>query len=412
MIGLLIVAVMMFMILPVLYVVPGFVLLVQKTRFDKVFLLLFIIALSMPILRYIPTTNEDATDHYYTAFLLSKFDNIVDAFRFIYNPHVWVPYDYHNFPLYTLLLYLFSDIKRYSIISFIVCIITYFCYLQPLNWLYRKQNISKFMYSMAFMAILLQNNIRFTASGMRYVVSHAIVFFLMYFDFSLEKKSKFYGVLYLIPILIHPSTIMVIVLRAMFNFLKRVNPWSILSFIVLYPMAVEILPFISKLLNIRYISQIAEKMDNYSSNEFYAIYFSKSVQIRIVVGVIFTLLYIYIYLRHSKKFEGLSSKMIDMTYYLSVLSLGMVFYLNLIDRILFISLPCIILSLVIIYSYEAFQTRANFILITGWLTAFILLGIIYNYNYPIKLLDFTWKELLFTNFFDFIRDIPVYFRFV
>lgn len=412
MIGLLVISILMFIVLPVMYVIPGFVILAQKTKFDKFFLILFVIAISLPMLRYVPDLREDAADHYYTAFLLSRFDNIADAFYFIYHPNVWVPYDYHNFPLYTLLLYLFSDTHRYSIISFIVCVITYFCYLQPLNWLYQKQDISKFMYSMAFMAILLQNNIRFTASGMRYVVSHAIVFFLLYFDFSLEKKSKFYWGLYLIPILIHPSTIMVIVLRAMFKFLKRVNPWIILSFIVLYPLAVELLPIISKILNIPYISQIAEKMDNYSSNEFYAIYFSKSVQIRIFVGVVFALLYIYIYLRHAKKFEGLSSKMIDMTYYLSVLSLGMVFYLNLIDRILFILLPCIILSLVIIYSYEAFQTRANFILITVWFTAFILLGVIYNYNYPIIMMDFTVRELLLTNFFDFIRDIPVYFRFV
>lgn len=408
--GLLLLASLIFLIVPVLYVIPGFLLLIKKTKYSQLFFLMFIIAFSLPMLRYIPSPREDAADHYYTAYIFSRFNNIIELFQFMYNPTEWLPYDYHNFPLYSLILYLFSGTYRYSIISFLMCVITYFCYLSPLKWMYEKINISKWIYSLAFLAILLQNNIRFTVSGMRYVVAHAILFFLLFFDLLQDRKLKIYWLLYLIPILIHPASLMVIAIRVVFYGLQKLDARKVLGFVVLYPIAVAILPSVANFVKIPYITKIADKMANYSSNSFYAVDFSKSVKIRIVVGVVFTLIYVYIYLKNAKKFEGALSRMLDMTYYLSVLSLSMVFYLNLIDRILFILLPCIIIALVIICSYETVQTTIDFKRIRIWLGLFILLGIIYNYNYPFGLLDFTWYELLVKNVFDFIRDIPVYVR--
>ena len=109
-----------------------------------------------------------------------------------------------------------------SLISFIVCFTVYYLYSSIILDIFQKSEISKWLFLIGFITILTFVNVRYTASGMRYALAVSITIALFYKEIEKEfkiNKSLFY---YLIPILIHSSSLIFILLRMLFPCLKNV----------------------------------------------------------------------------------------------------------------------------------------------------------------------------------------------
>ena len=195
--------------------------LTYRFKYSKIFLILFVLGISLIILRYIPFPTDDGAYHYKAAYLYQSYDNIFEWFSYLMSKDIPTEYGYYNYPLFGLLLYIFSNTGTYSLISFVVCFTVYYLYSSIILDIFQKSNISKWLFLVGLIIILTFVNIRYTASGMRYALAVSITVSLFYKEirggFSINK-SLFY---YLIPILIHASSLIFVLLRILFPLLKN-----------------------------------------------------------------------------------------------------------------------------------------------------------------------------------------------
>lgn len=130
-------------------------------------------------------------------------------------------------------------------------------------------------------------------------------------------------------------------------------------------------------------------------------------------GTILSVIYILIYLysaRPSTKIKQEFQGFLTMTYYLSLLNLGMLPYYNLWDRHIFLLYPMLIISfvLLILSSEVKINFSSSVVLLYFFVCVLsVLIGIYYNMNFDIdKLLDFSVLELVTSNIFEFLTNIP------
>ena len=159
-----------FLLIPIVY----------RFRYSRYYLMLFVIGISLIALRYIPYFTDDGAYHFKAAYLYQFYDNIFDWFKNLMSKNIPTEYGYYNYPLFALLLYIFSKTGTYSLISFTVIMIVYFLYTKIIYDISRKYNISKFLFLLALLTMIAIVNVRYTTSGMRYSLAVSILVFLFY----------------------------------------------------------------------------------------------------------------------------------------------------------------------------------------------------------------------------------------
>ena len=102
--------------------------LAYRFKYSKVFQILFVLGLSLVTLRYIPNVTDDAAYHYKAAYIFQVYDNVLEWFSYMMTGDIPTDYGYSNYPLFGLLLYMFSKTGTYSLVSFVVIFIVYYLY--------------------------------------------------------------------------------------------------------------------------------------------------------------------------------------------------------------------------------------------------------------------------------------------
>lgn len=393
-----------FLLIPMMY----------RFKYSKYYLLLFILGISLVALRYVPFPTDDGAYHFENAFIFSRYDNIYEWFINLMNQDIQtISYKYNEFPLFGLILYLFSHTGKYTLISFLVAFFTYYCYAYIINNLYVQNVFSRLLFLIGMIAILLLNNFRYTTSGMRYCLAIAILTLLIYLDSRRGFKFDKFLILYLIPFLIHPAVGIYLVLRLVFPVLKEITLLKSVVLISIYPVILRGIPLLSSGFQGAYIDAIVNKIIIYQSNESYAELFNTTLVTRIYIGVFISIVYIVLYHRYLKyDYNKKYYQFQVVVYYLSLLSISMSPYQNLIDRHIFLVLPMILVALLmfVINNKGELKNTGVYLLVIIIFLGLIITGIAYNRNYLeyINLMDYSVSEMFTSSVFDYFSDLPTY----
>lgn len=384
--------------------------LTHRFKYSKIFLILFVLGISLIILRYIPFPTDDGAYHYKAAYLYQSYDNIFEWFSYLMSKDIPTEYGYYNYPLFGLLLYIFSNTGTYSLISFVVCFAVYYLYSSIILDIFQKSNISKWLFLVGLIIILTFVNIRYTASGMRYALAVSITVSLFYKEirggFSINK-SLFY---YLIPILIHASSLIFVLLRILFPLLKNDRIYKKILVLFTFPVLSIVLPVFN--INNGYFSFLAEKFDSYQITENYIVLFKWSDLVYVYVGALISVIFIVYYhitLRFQKN-EKLKN-FYKLVMYVCLLTLSVSPFLTLLDRFVWFVYPLVIISIVLFIasSTEYFpKTKKNRYLLSYFILILCFGGtLIWNRNFLefLRLLDYNFIEILTKNVYEYFSDL-------
>ena len=401
-----------FLLFPVLTTPFLLVPIVRRARCRNIYYIIFIIGISIISLRYIPFPTDDGAYHYGAAYHFSTYTNVFTWFIDLMNGELNSTYDYQNFPIYALLLYIFSGTHTYSLISFTVCFITFYLYGTIILDIDKRYRLTKGLFLLGFLGILLLNNYRYTTSGMRYCLAVGIMTYLFYLESKHDFKYGKYLFLYLIPVMIHPAIAIYIVLRLLIFILKKVTLLKLLITVSIYPFLLYVLPLL--LGNIGgYGDMIVNKLAVYKENDAYAEFFQTTLTARIYIGIFVSLVYILLYLLFSAKrkddrFYGFHI----LTFYMSLLSISMATYQNIIDRHIFLLLPMILISFLmfLITDIKYAKDTGVYVIIIVILIGLVITGIFYNKNFLelVELTDYTYTRIFTNNLIEYFSDLPVY----
>lgn len=383
----------------------------------KVYLLLFVVVISLPILRYSPAFGDDSSWHYFAASEFSKFGSFGELMSSLDSGNGYIGrYNYSEIPVFTYLMYLFSDTFTYSLISFVVCIITYYCYTLPVVDYYQKSRILIRYFLFAILAIFLLNNYRYTTSGMRYCLSSSITMMLIYFDSKSKKNiggSIFFISLYVIPLLIHSAVIYFIFIRFLYPLIKNVRWYKSLAFLLAFPVLIFLVPYVADISGIELLKMYSSKIEIYINNDSYEELFTFTLMVRMYVGVVVIFLYLFIFLYLKNTINPINHRMfLILTFYFSLFSLGTAFARNVFDRNLFILYPMIVLSITLLVMHilgavNSLNNRNVLYFIVGVIYFLcILIGFFYNKNFPLEYIDYSISELFTKNIFDYFYNLP------
>ena len=384
--------------------------LTYRSRYTKIFLILFVLGISLISLRYIPFPTDDAAYHYKAAYLYQSYDSIFEWFSYLMSKDIPTEYGYYNYPLFGLFLYIFSNTGTYSLSSFIVCFTVYYLYSSIILDIFQKSEISKWLFLIGFVTILTFVNVRYTASGMRYALAVSITIALFYKEIEKEfkiNKSLFY---YLIPILIHSSSLIFILLRMIFPLLKNDKMYKKLVVLLTLPVLALILPVFS--INNGYFLFLVEKFDSYQITENYIELFKWSdlayVYIGVLVSVIF-IIYYHIILRfqNNKKLKNFYT----LVMYICLLTLSVSPFLTLLDRFVWFVYPLVTISILLFIAsgteYTP-KTKKNRYLLSYLILILCFVGtLIWNKNFFefLRLLDYNFIEILTKNVYEYFSDL-------
>ena len=384
--------------------------LTHRFKYSKIFLILFVLGISLIILRYIPFPTDDGAYHYKAAYLYQSYDNIFEWFSYLMSKDIPTEYGYYNYPLFGLLLYIFSNTGTYSLISFVVCFTVYYLYSSIILDIFQKSNISKWLFLVGFIIILTFVNIRYTASGMRYALAVSITVSLFYKEirggFSINK-SLFY---YLIPILIHASSLIFVLLRILFPLLKNDRIYKKILVLFTFPVLSIVLPIFN--INNGYFSFLVEKFDSYQITENYIVLFKWSDLVYVYVGTLISVIFIVYYhitLRFQKN-EKLKN-FYKLVMYVCLLTLSVSPFLTLLDRFVWFVYPLVIISVLLFIASDTEgtpKTKGNKYFISYFLLILCFVGtIIWNRNFLefLRLLDYNFIEILTKNVYEYFSDL-------
>ena len=384
--------------------------LTYRFKYSKIFLILFVLGISLITLRYIPFPTDDGAYHYKAAYLYQSYDSIFEWFSYLMSKDIPTEYGYYNYPLFGLLLYIFSNTGTYSLISFVVCFTVYYLYSSIILDIFQKSNISKWLFLVGFIIILTFVNIRYTASGMRYALAVSITVSLFYKEirggFSINK-SLFY---YLIPILIHASSLIFVLLRILFPLLKNDRIYKKILVLFTFPVLSIVLPVFN--INNGYFSFLVEKFDSYQITENYIVLFKWSDLVYVYVGVLISVIFIVYYhitLRFQKN-EKLKN-FYKLVMYVCLLTLSVSPFLTLLDRFVWFVYPLVIISVLLFIASDTEGTskiKGNKYFISYFMLILCFVGtIIWNRNFLefLRLLDYNFIEILTKNVYEYFSDL-------
>ena len=291
-----------------------------------------------------------------------------------------------------------------------MCFTVYYLYSSIILDIFQKSNISKWLFLVGLIIILTFVNIRYTASGMRYALAVSITVSLFYKEirggFSINK-SLFY---YLIPILIHASSIIFVLLRILFPLLKNDIFYKKILVLFTFPVLSMVLPVFN--INNGYFSFLVEKFDSYQITENYIGLFRWSDLVYVYIGALISVIFIVYYhiiLRFQKneKFKNFYK----LVMYVCLLTLSVSPFLTLLDRFVWFVYPLVIISVLLFIASDTKGTpksKGNKYYVSYFMLILCFVGtLIWNRNFLefLRLLDYNFIEILTKNIYEYFSDL-------
>lgn len=191
----------------------------------------FLLALSFAILAYNFKPNE-LQDLYKYYYLMENQYSVMP-----FSEYITIMFTNNKF-LFIFICYIISKIGNYSLLQFFIVLITYFIVFYTILDYARIKKIST--YKAIFMIIVFIGVFYFINffSGLAQFFGIALGFLPFYLEYIKEKKGIRYKLLYLLPLFIHSSLIVIPILRLLmcFDFRKiRKYIYIALGILIIYP---------------------------------------------------------------------------------------------------------------------------------------------------------------------------------
>lgn len=384
----------LFCFFPVLSAPISFFSIFISKKYDKIYLIFFLLSICLISLYYIPTPIQDAYRHFHSANQFSGYVSISAFINFLKHSTV----EYTSYPLYGVIIYIIGKTQIFTLLSFLSIFLTYFLVLYVFLNLKVTSLALKFL---SVLAILCSVNYLFTISGLRYPLSVSLTIFIMYLEAKYERKTMI--VLYLVPVLIHSAMGIYLVIRILWFLWKNFSYKKMWLFTIGFPVAINLADIGNRYFSNAYVKSILRKIAIYKDNDSYSTLITNTMYLRMYALVVLAGIFIIIFMQCSKK-EILYKKniFIYMTIYTSLLQVGSIFMINFIDRNATILTLMLILSIGILVKESCLsELNANCLLII-----IIGIGILYNKNIFAANFYITWSDYLSHNIIDLLKEIP------
>lgn len=194
----------------------------------KIIILLLLIAVIILAYNYIPAPSND----------LARYYQMLNQTR-SWNWQQYQNYaNYRDTPLTNLYFYIMKDVSNRSLFATIPTITVMFFLAGTVHYFDLKFNLKTRSIVIYLLSTLSFATIVGIISGVRQNVSWVFLMIAIFYDFYSDKKNKIFSVfLYILPPLIHLSTIPVIALRVLYMLIKKLNILKYL--VILWPIFIS-----------------------------------------------------------------------------------------------------------------------------------------------------------------------------
>ena len=233
----LILAIILFLILPIMSIPVLLIAFIKDSKYRKIYG--FLLAISLAIISFKIDVKEIALDLkvYYGQMTMLKFINFSEMFEILIS---------QKEPITNLMFFFIAKIGIYPIWQFITTFINYFIIFFILSDYAKTKNIGNKTFTIVLIfAIVFMNNI-FLFTGIRNTFALMIYLCILYNEYIKQKKGIIYKILYIVPVLIHMSMIIGIIIRILMSAKKHKN--LIVIGLIIYAVSPNLIVQISSLI--------------------------------------------------------------------------------------------------------------------------------------------------------------------
>lgn len=212
--------------------------------------------------------------------------------------------------------YIVSLTNNYSLLPFSAILISYYIVLRDINKFGIKEKIPSGVIVSCILLVIVWWQLIWIMSGIRFPAAIALFFHGLFREYIEEKKNLKTYIFYIIPLFLHYSVFILVAFRIGIYFFKKFKKISILM-LLLWSFFSSIVLNLLTLINIPYISGVAEKSKVYLLWSDATNFIIVNNFFKLFLCIIFVLAYIYL----KRAYYNFFSKYQDFYYFGLLISL-------------------------------------------------------------------------------------------
>lgn len=254
----------------------------KNTNIKRIYVFMFAVSISLILFHCIPNNTTD----------LSRYYKMIDSYSFIPLTEIFETFFSKPEPISYLLFYIISMLGNHSYLMLITTLVSYIILLYIIFDYQKEKKLSNTKFNIVLIYFLCTFLIIYHITGVRFCLARLTFFLALYLDMYKGNKKIYVKILYLIPVLIHISSITLLLIRLLL-FINK-NKFNIKSFIIilLVSLSPRILYVLTDVLsNFGLFSYISQRLNDYSSvkNEFANIFL---LQVALMIFMFLLILWI------------------------------------------------------------------------------------------------------------------------
>lgn len=329
-----IITIMLFIVMPFLAVPIIFMGMIVDRKHNWIYGLLLAILLALIAYNFSPSETQDLYRYYVemkTYYSNISFENYMQ--EMFSNTKI----------LFKVLQLIIAQTQNYQLLPFTMTLVGYFISFYVILDFSNKYKINPIIaIFMILVFILTFYHINFI-SGLAQYLAISIGFLGFYLEYIKDKNKCIYKVLYILPVFIHASMIIIPLIRVLLKFdFKKTKKVYIISLII-YAFLPNI---IYQLLNVLPgMETLAQKISIYTIQKKQILYTTYDT-----ITLILLLFYTFIFYKSRKEIrEYISTKYIDFVEIILLLNLFSIFYKDIFSRVFNITLLCMCIYLLMYF---------------------------------------------------------------
>lgn len=354
-------------------------------KYKQMFIAMICLNLSIIAYYFIPPSDYDLNRYYSLMESIKYYDLDMIFENIIFKPE----------PLINFLFYMVSLTGIKQLLPMIVIFIGYFILIYMI-WDYCQINKIRPLYSLIItLSLLCIINYIYFVSGIRNLLAFIMLSYAIYLDFIKLKKGIKYKILYLIPILIHNSCIVVLIIRACFEILNKIRSKYKYFLVLLWPIYFKFVLLVFSLFsNVPAIGHLISKSEDYLSNNITINDITVNLLFKLIIFFI-TMIILFI---SSIKKENKNKKLYEFLKLYSMFLLGTIQFKYVFGR--FFNIYLILISFVFI-NYFSKLKKSKYIVLT---LVFILsiIGLLIQIKMSVFKLEISIGKLFTSNILDLL----------
>lgn len=314
----------------------------KKIQIDqkKLYIIWGIFALALAIVAYCtePSREDDLFRHYQEMerMRLGGIDYLKDPNQAVYKSYFIINYLFYGIAL----------IGNNRLLPFIIVLITYSLIFYVSLQMVKKYKINYSILSIGIILLFAILPFRIVVSGLRNWLAFSIVFFAIYRDFIEEKKDVATFLMYILPIFIHSSVIIIIGIRILS--IEKLKRYKLHYVVIFWSLLAGVISQILSNIPVMLLNDFGRRLSVYVNGKI----FDKRIFIIQIIFLICIYLINRIAIKKNLTNEYNLSKYIDFIQYLIVFSLGAILVPELLRRMSYFLAYLLIPSIFLLFKIE------------------------------------------------------------